>query len=306
MRVLVYGDFVTDRYIRVTSSRNCPEAPEAPVLDVVDVPVNSVGCAGNTLQNVYNIAASSLENIEIYFGGILDDGIQSTLSKVPNLFSSSNLVEYCRDGGITKDRLIDRKGRIICRVDSARTFKSSPPRITPSPEFDLVIISDYGFGSVDELVASKLISLGKLSVVDSKRDDLTIFRGATVFKLNHGEYARQVSRMANTEDRCVEALCRYCVVSKGDQGCEVKVFKGQGKEYRIDTIGIPAYPAEEVDVTGCGDTFTAAFALSLMLGRDVLDCARLANYLASRVVTRVGPDTPKKHELADAKEKGLL
>ncbi len=306
MRVLVYGDFVTDGYIRVSTSRMCPEASDAPVYDIEKRRTDVIGCAGNTLGNVMMIADHICGDlsIDVWWGGITDQCALTTLLS-EKTFTSTNL--YSLDPvGIRKDRIIGADGKIICRLDSKRVFSVPPAPIIPSPEFDLVIVSDYGFGSIDADVARKLLGLAKISVVDSKREDLTIFRGATAFKLNHSEYSRQVSLMAQTPDQCVEALCHYCVVSKGDAGCEVRVLRPKGREYRIDSVSIPAFGADEVDVTGCGDTFTAAFGLSLLMGREVFDAARAANYLASKVVTKFGPAVPLREELDEARERGLL
>ena len=50
----------------------------------------------------------------------------------------------------------------------------------------------------------------------------------------------------------------------------------------------PAPPAQEVDPTGAGDIFAAAFFLWMERHRDPWGAARFANCIASHSVTRVG------------------
>ncbi|MBU4215373.1 MAG: sugar kinase, partial [Actinobacteria bacterium] len=63
---------------------------------------------------------------------------------------------------------------------------------------------------------------------------------------------------------------------------------------------VPSPEVEAVDLTGAGDTHTAAFADGLANGSDPLAAARRANRAAAWSVTRHGPATgPTSTELAD-------
>jgi sugar/nucleoside kinase (ribokinase family) len=62
---------------------------------------------------------------------------------------------------------------------------------------------------------------------------------------------------------------------------------------------IPAYPVEEVDPTGAGDVFAAAFFIRLWETRDPLAAARYAARVAALSVTRPGLEgTPRPEEIA--------
>nr|WP_294579651.1 ribokinase [uncultured Blautia sp.] len=54
---------------------------------------------------------------------------------------------------------------------------------------------------------------------------------------------------------------------------------------------IPARKVEAVDTTAAGDTFTAAVALKLALGKSLEEAVNFANYVSSIVVTRKGAQT---------------
>ena len=64
-------------------------------------------------------------------------------------------------------------------------------------------------------------------------------------------------------------------------------------------VAIPAVgPLDAVDVTGAGDTVTAAYALGLACGFDEVDAARLANHAGGLVVMKRGTAVVTADELA--------
>ncbi len=74
--------------------------------------------------------------------------------------------------------------------------------------------------------------------------------------------------------------CPVLLNTRGDEGC------------RIWTRGVwhdlPAFPANEVDPTGAGDVFSAAYLVRFRESGDVLDAARFAGCAASFCVERQG------------------
>jgi sugar/nucleoside kinase (ribokinase family) len=60
-------------------------------------------------------------------------------------------------------------------------------------------------------------------------------------------------------------------------------------------------PAVEIDGTGAGDVFAAAFFYRLHTTRDPWEAARFANHLASCSVTRTGLDSiPTREEVLES------
>lgn len=74
--------------------------------------------------------------------------------------------------------------------------------------------------------------------------------------------------------------CRVVVVKRGDRGCYVT--DGEG------SYEIPAFETEVVDTTGAGDAFNAGFLYGYLKGKDLKECAKLGNYLASLCIRNVG------------------
>jgi sugar/nucleoside kinase (ribokinase family) len=88
---------------------------------------------------------------------------------------------------------------------------------------------------------------------------------------------------AGVDAKLVEALaaaCRLLALTEGAAGARVY--------WNGDVRRIQAPPAAQVDPTGAGDVFAAAFFIRLFDTRDPWEAARFANQLASTSVTRPG------------------
>ena len=82
-------------------------------------------------------------------------------------------------------------------------------------------------------------------------------------------------------------------VKLGEKGCYVT----DGKEAHL----IEPFKVNVVDTTGAGDAFSAGFLYGLINGKDLYQCGRLGNFVASRCVTKVGARTglPTLSDLKD-------
>lgn len=81
---------------------------------------------------------------------------------------------------------------------------------------------------------------------------------------------------------------RMLVVTEGAEGC-VLYWHGDRRRFRAPEVN-------EVDATGAGDIFAAAFFVRLLNTRDPWEAARFATLIASRSVTRVGLDGIPTHQ----------
>lgn len=87
----------------------------------------------------------------------------------------------------------------------------------------------------------------------------------------------------NGDDELIEHMAhqtRILAVTESDAGC-VLYWNGDRRRFR-------ALEVHEVDATGAGDVFAAAFFIRLFKTRDPWEAARFATLIASRSVTRVG------------------
>jgi sugar/nucleoside kinase (ribokinase family) len=91
--------------------------------------------------------------------------------------------------------------------------------------------------------------------------------------------------------------CAITAVTDGAQGCRV-FWKGDAQAFR-------APPPPEIDPTGAGDIFAAAFFLRLKETGDAWEAARTATGLASSSVARPGLDgVPSREEILNLKRVG--
>lgn len=87
----------------------------------------------------------------------------------------------------------------------------------------------------------------------------------------------------NGDDELIEHMAhqtRILVVTEANDGC-VLHWHGDRRRFRAPEV-------HEVDATGAGDVFAAAFFFRLFKTRDPWEAARFATLIASRSVTRVG------------------
>lgn len=82
-------------------------------------------------------------------------------------------------------------------------------------------------------------------------------------------------------------------VKLGQKGCYVT----DGKESHF----IEPYDATPVDKTGAGDAFCSGFLYGLVKGKDLYECGRIGNFVASRCIEKIGARTglPRASELKE-------
>jgi sugar/nucleoside kinase (ribokinase family) len=86
-------------------------------------------------------------------------------------------------------------------------------------------------------------------------------------------------------ERAAQALAlkpdAILVIKRGPAGCSVF--------HRDQRIEVPGFPVEEVDPTGAGDCFSAAFIAGLEWGWPLESVGRFANAAGALAVTKMGP-----------------
>jgi len=244
MNILVIGEVCTDKFIYCKIDRLSPEAP-VPILTPVKTTKNS-GMAGNVISNLKALEPS-------YYTMLL----------------GQNEV-------ITKTRYIEEKSNhMFLRVDEGEN-KITPLKWTLDFETilknsDIVIVSDYNKGFLDDNHLWTIGHLAKLSILDTKRKlSQNIADKFSFIKLNEGE-AKNNSHLDP----------KNLIITLGSKGA-----LHNGKLIPQNN------PQETIDVSGAGDTFTAAFILNYYKYKDVDKAITEANLKAGSVVTKRGVVTP--------------
>ena len=177
---------------------------------------------------------------------------------------------------ITKTRYVEKKSNhMFFRLDEGEKqitpFKWNIDTDTFINKADIVIVSDYDKGYLDNEDLEKIAYYSKISVLDSKRkltNNLT--KHFSFIKLNEGEWQN------NTEL---------------DDNNIIITLGAKGSMYRGELFPSPN-PQETIDVSGAGDTFTAAFSLSYATTPSVSNAIQIANKQSSIVVGKRGVKTP--------------
>ena len=100
---------------------------------------------------------------------------------------------------------------------------------------------------------------------------------------------------ADSEEAAIEGLLqarsdRRIVVTRGAEGCSVYT--------KDERINVPGCLVDEIDPTGAGDCFDAAFVSGLLGGMPLREAARLANACGALAVTEKGPMAGAKSRAA--------
>ncbi len=297
-RVLVVGDVMLDRYWHGATSRISPEAP-VPVVRVGEAEERPGGAANVAL----NIAA--LGGQVSLLGVVGQDEMAERLQE--RLEKAGVNCHFLRLPGvdtITKLRVISRHQQLI-RLDfehALEAYDQAPllerfrERLA---EHEVVVFSDYGKGTLRAVAdfIDQVRSQGRLSLVDPKGRDFSIYRGADVITPNLSEF-EAVAGPCGDEDELVakghtllrELCLRALLVTRGEHG--MSLIHEDGRAFHL-----PTRAREVFDVTGAGDTVISVLAAALACGEELEEATALANLAAGIVVGKLGTAAITESEL---------
>ncbi|WP_242334861.1 MULTISPECIES: PfkB family carbohydrate kinase [Anaeromyxobacter] len=149
-----------------------------------------------------------------------------------------------------------------------------------------------------DVAGARVVGLGVQGLVRAVAADGTVVQprwsfapaelaGVTAAFVGEDDLAGQDDLLAR-----LAAAVPIVVFTRGAAGCTVTT--------RDRTFVVGVFPTREVDPTGAGDVFAAAFLLALARGDDPVEAARLGAAAASIVVEGVGGETlPRIGEAAE-------
>ena len=297
-RVLVCGDVMLDRYWHGATARISPEAP-VPVVQVKGDELRAGG-AGNVALNAASLGARA----EV-IGLVGDDEAAQLLEECLRSRGVACAFSRLHDAPtITKLRVISRQQQLI-RLDFERSFNAAQAaKMLPALEkrlegVDVLLLSDYAKGTLADVQAliQAARAWGIPVVVDPKGTDFARYRGATLVKPNLSEFEAvvgpcpdQETLVARGEALRAELDLEALLVTRGEQGVTL-LQKGQPPHHQ------PTRAREVFDVTGAGDTVSAALGCGIAAGLSLRDATALANLAAGVVVGKLGTATASIEEL---------
>ena len=296
-RLLVVGDVMLDRYWFGDTGRISPEAP-VPVVQVEKID-ERLGGAANVARN-----ASALGAQTTILGVVGEDEAGKRVEQL--LLESGVQSQLQTDGNVpttVKLRVIARQQQLI-RLD----FEEAPSQISLDaklkrfksllPNTDIVILSDYGKGALEQV--SAMIELAnaskKLVLVDPKGDAYDKYKGATVLTPNRSELRQVVGQWSSEDDLTLRAQSLRknlglgaLLLTRSEEG--MTLFTDKGTEH------VRAQAREVFDVSGAGDTVIAALAVAMGAGWSLERAMALANRAGGIVVGKLGTATVSAEEL---------
>jgi D-beta-D-heptose 7-phosphate kinase/D-beta-D-heptose 1-phosphate adenosyltransferase len=302
IRVLVVGDIMLDRYITGVVERISPEAP-VPVVRVSGERA-ALGGAGNVAANVTALGSSCRlvghvgKDVEgdalmraLTASGVVPDGVvrgpgRPTTVKTRVLARHQQIVRFDRE---VEEDLEDALARDVSTM--VRDFAAAS---------DVLVVQDYNKGVLTPAVIDAVLEAGSAHgvpcVVDPKRRNFFAYPGVTVFKPNARELADALGAFIHPDDPAwMEDVrgrlgCEHLLVTLGDQGMALQTASRE--HVRLPTLAQSVY-----DVSGAGDTVTAAVAVALGAGASPTEAAALANHAAAVEVTKAGVQTVSLAEI---------
>lgn len=302
--VLVVGDAMLDIYCEGTVSRVSPEAPVPVVLLKAERAVP--GGAANVAANIAALGARA--DLVCVLGA---DGHAAWLRTLMHqnfaTVSLDHMIETDDRPTTTKTRIIGNAAQVV-RLDREQAGfidieleDALLARVAARlPACDTVILSDYAKGVCSDRVITEVIRLaraaGKPLLVDPKRRDFSIYRGATIIKPNTREL-EAASGLPCGDDAGVEAAAARVTAMTGAALIVTRSERGMSYCAADGALHIPTVARKVFDVSGAGDTVIAALALALRTGETPAHALAYANAAAAVVVGKVGTATVTHDEV---------
>ncbi|MBX2869630.1 MAG: D-glycero-beta-D-manno-heptose-7-phosphate kinase [Acidiferrobacterales bacterium] len=302
-RVLVVGDIMLDRYWFGGVERISPEAPVPIVL--VDEVQNRLGGAGNVALNIASLGARCT-----LIGTVGDDEAGKIVAEIAsNASVDHDLVIDASIQTCVKQRVISQNQQLLradfeTRPEASLTKKTSSKAKDVIDQHDIIVLSDYGKGTLENV--QSLISLalehGKPVLVDPKGDDFSKYSNASLITPNLKEFEQVVGPIEGFDD--LEQKANSLIAKLGISSLLVTLSERGMNLFQSGKASIhsPAKKQEVYDVSGAGDTVIAVMAMCMATEQDVAQSLRIANNAAGVVVSKIGTATVNIDELREAME----
>ncbi len=308
VRIAVLGDVILDEYLDGQVNRISPEAP-VPVHLVTNT-IHGAGGAANAARNV------KLAGGEVHLLSVLsDDEAGRRLCELlkKDAIEIGSMVTVHDRPTVRKTRITSASHQLV-RVDWERIHpitQEAQEKLLANLralEFDALLISDYGKGTLTHNLLSNALELatsrGVPAVVDPKGRDFSKYLRATLITPNRKE-ACDALGLDPAADHSGEELGRRLqrtfglknvLVTMGAKGMVLVPAPGADSSQQA-AIELPAVAREVYDVSGAGDTVVSIMTLCLGSSAPMAEAMHIANTAAALVVQKWGTQPVRLNEL---------
>jgi D-beta-D-heptose 7-phosphate kinase/D-beta-D-heptose 1-phosphate adenosyltransferase len=304
VKILVLGDLMVDHYVFGATTRISPEAP-VPVVDVTSE-IFKLGGSANVANNILSLGGSvfptgivgadkngawlinELTTRGSDISGILTDASRPTTTKMRILVGHQQLLR------------VDNESR--ADIDAEYTTQIVNYIQKNIHDVQCIAISDYDKGSITKDLIKELLNLqqekGTKIIVDPKIKHFLHYKGVSIIKTNINN-ASKVLKMKVTDETSIHRIaskllaefdCETVIITLGKDGMVLLQKNGH-------YVHIPALARAVYDITGAGDTVTAALALATSMNGSIVEAALISNVAAAIKVGKVGTSIVTPAEL---------
>lgn len=299
VRIAAVGDLVADEFVYGETDRISREAP------VLIVRYESAelkpGAGANAIMNLCALGARVQA-----FGLLGEDETGRRLRALLRDAGADDAGVFSVDGPTSTKTRVLAGGKNTRRQQMLRIDRDGPRPPGPAlaqklvkalaqaaAKCDAILVSDYGLGLLAPPLVEAIRSLaaqGRPVCVDA-RSGIARYRGVTVAKPNEVELEQAVGRSIGGDPLALEDAGRELLKAMGAQA--LLVTRGRNGMALLrpgaPTAVIPVHgSADAVDVTGAGDTVTAATTAAVAAGGDPVQAMRIANVAGSLKVQKPG------------------
>lgn len=309
VRVMAVGDIYLDEYVFGTITEVSLEAP-IPVLEVRERRYNPGAC-GNAACNAAALGA------QVHMVGVI--GQDSNADVIRREFAARHVgtSDVVADPGKPTNTYgkIRASGHNTPSQEVMRMDTPKPTLLEPhieaqviekiralAPEVDAIMLGDQAVSVITENVLAAIVECANehnLVTVADSRKRAGMFHGIDVVVPNDAE-AGLAAGLDVVDDATLhqagQALlqsAKNALITLGPKG--IMVFRADGA-----VENVPIRPVKAVDVTGAGDTVSAAVTLTLAAGGSLVDAAFLGNLAAGIAVTQENVVTVSNAEVVEA------
>jgi D-beta-D-heptose 7-phosphate kinase/D-beta-D-heptose 1-phosphate adenosyltransferase len=311
VRVLVVGDIYLDENVYGVVTGVSLEAP-IPIYEVHRRKYNP-GAAGNAACNVAALGAKT------YMVGYVGDDNNADIVRrefavrnvdtsglVVNPTRATNTYGKLRAGGFnipTQEILRTDTPKPVFVEGDVEDQIIANIRVR-APEVDAIVVTDQVASVVTERVLAEVVALAKkhkLLTVGDSRSRAGAFKGFDIMVPNDREAGIGTGidvvddASLHQAARALLKVCKNAAITCGPKG--VLVFQEDGS---VNEYPVTVTPADVVDVTGAGDTVTAAVAVSMAAGATLGEAATIGNAAAGIAVAQEGVVTVPVAQLQSA------
>lgn len=297
-RVLIIGDLMLDKFIQGSVERISPEAP-VPIINVTNE------------QFFLGGAANAARNVAAYGGDVCIVGVVGK-DEDSTLFQSLLVESQIRSRLlVSKERPTIRKVRIISQGQQLIRFdyeEQSPLSDTEyldlkniiseaSKDYDIIVVSDYAKGLINQDVFDHITSIGKRVIVDPKPRPSIKYKNAYLVTPNTRETEIMIDNKISSSS--YEEVAKK--ISQITSGNVLLTLSENGMFlYSNDSaLHLESKSAKVYDVTGAGDTVISTVAAALSVGASLSEAAEIANYAAAIVVSKPGTAVASQNEIIE-------